>query len=94
MFMYCLLIIAHITWYIGYPGEMMSTIPPMPYAGMTAAPGFMPMMPTAAGMYATTTMAMPQGAQGPNGESEQLKEVDRVRSLFPETWLWMNTSIG
>ena len=32
---------------------------------------------------------------GPDGMKDQpLKEVERVRSFFPETWLWLNTSVG
>lgn len=26
--------------------------------------------------------------------SEPMREVDRVRNVFPETWLWTNASIG
>ena len=27
-------------------------------------------------------------------KDQPLKEVDRVRNFFPETWLWLNTSVG
>ena len=33
------------------------------------------------------------GVKGP-GNNSPLKEVERVRSQFPETWLWTNTSVG
>ena len=26
--------------------------------------------------------------------SGSLKKIDRVRSVFPETWLWTNTTVG
>ena len=28
------------------------------------------------------------------GQSQSLKEVERVRSEFPETWLWENATVG
>lgn len=28
------------------------------------------------------------------GSGPSLKQVDRVRSVFPETWLWYNTTTG
>ena len=34
-------------------------------------------------------MNMPDG-----GQSQPLTEVDRVRSDFPETWLWSNATVG
>ena len=34
-------------------------------------------------------VAVPQTTQ-----TQQLKDVSRVRSVFPETWLWTNATIG
>ena len=35
------------------------------------------------------------GAGTASGSSHtSLKQVDRVRSVFPETWLWSNTTTG
>lgn len=39
-------------------------------------------------------MAMTNGMAPNPAPSSQLKEVGRVRSVFPETWLWTNASIG
>ena len=36
---------------------------------------------------------IPAAGAGPNPNA-QLKQVDRVRNIFPETWLWNNYSIG
>ena len=33
------------------------------------------------------------GAQG-GGPNQPLQEVERVRSDFPETWLWSNATVG
>lgn len=40
--------------------------------------------------------AMPPGGMGESAKDGQqpLKEVERVRNLFPETWLWLNTTVG
>ncbi|KAK7463204.1 hypothetical protein BaRGS_00038213 [Batillaria attramentaria] len=35
---------------------------------------------------------MPNGMA--SGDRGPLKEVERVRNLFPETWLWLNTTVG
>ena len=45
---------------------------------------------------------MPQSALAPMHSAnvggvtggQSVKTVDRVRTLFPETWLWTNTSVG
>ena len=29
-----------------------------------------------------------------NNQDQPLKEVERVRSDFPETWLWENATVG
>ena len=29
-----------------------------------------------------------------NNQDQPLKEVERVRSEFPETWLWRNFTVG
>ena len=34
------------------------------------------------------------GAAPPQQATSQLKDVGRVRNVFPETWLWTNTSTG
>ena len=34
------------------------------------------------------------GTGGSQPNPSPLKSVDRVRSVFPETWLWSNASIG
>ena len=34
------------------------------------------------------------GGSGPVFKEPGLKEPERVRSEFPETWLWSDTSIG
>ena len=44
--------------------------------------------PDLGGMVAT---GMAGGHPPTNGG---LQKVDRVRSVFPETWLWTNTSVG
>ncbi|XP_067663567.1 CD109 antigen-like [Haliotis asinina] len=31
---------------------------------------------------------------GESGQSTPLKKVERVREIFPETWLWVNTTVG
>ena len=33
-------------------------------------------------------------ATGSSSSSSALKSVDRVRNVFPETWLWRNASVG
>lgn len=37
--------------------------------------------------------AIPKGQAG-GVSNGGLKKVDRVRSVFPETWLWCNSSVG
>ena len=32
--------------------------------------------------------------KGGSSPSSGLKQVDRVRSVFPETWLWSNSTVG
>ena len=40
-------------------------------------------------------MAMAGSAAGVDkGHSSSLQTVDRVRNVFPETWLWTNTTTG
>jgi hypothetical protein len=44
-------------------------------------------------------MMPPPGMHGPmtdesGGNSKPLQEVSRIRTLFPETWLWMNRTTG
>ena len=34
------------------------------------------------------------GSGSPFGHSQPLKHVGRIRTVFPETWLWSNTTIG
>lgn len=55
--------------------------PEMAFGGGTATGALAPMMPV--------NSMVPNPA--PNS---QLKEVGRVRSVFPETWLWSNATIG
>lgn len=57
--------------------------PDMAFAGGAMAP--MAPMPA---------MAMTNGMAPNPAPSSQLKEVGRVRTVFPETWLWTNASIG
>lgn len=59
-----------------------------PYAGPTPYPigGIAHFAPTAQPAVAFPNKK-PLGVQ-------PLKEVGRVRSFFPETWLWTNTTIG
>ena len=48
-------------------------------------------------MVSITAVTIPPALvpDGPDGMKDQpLKEVERVRSFFPETWLWLNTSVG
>jgi hypothetical protein len=55
------------------------------------------------GMVGTATGSIGTSGSGFSGHEvgrgeqhlqQPLKEVDRVRALFPETWLWTNVSIG
>lgn len=40
-------------------------------------------------------MQMASGMEVPTStNTEPLKEVGRVRNVFPETWLWTNSSVG
>jgi len=36
----------------------------------------------------------PLEANTAGGSGQPLQEVERVRSVFPETWLWSNASVG
>ena len=38
--------------------------------------------------------AVINGATGGATPNTALKQVDRVRSVFPETWLWSNSTVG
>ncbi|XP_022321696.2 CD109 antigen-like isoform X2 [Crassostrea virginica] len=56
-----------------------------------------PEMAFSGGMIAPGALApmMPVNSMVPNpAPNSQLKEVGRVRSVFPETWLWSNATIG
>lgn len=48
----------------------------------------------AGAMVPMPAMAMTNGMAPNPPPSSQLKEVGRVRSVFPETWLWTNASTG
>lgn len=37
---------------------------------------------------------MPVPAIGNTAVNSQQKSVDKIRSVFPETWLWGNSSVG
>ena len=56
-----------------------------------AAPTFAPML------FAHAANFMPQMGAGvetaQQSASSNLQEVDHVRSVFPETWLWSNTTL-
>lgn len=39
-------------------------------------------------------MPAPGMASMTGGQLPQQKSVDKIRSVFPETWLWSNTSVG
>ncbi|XP_052721975.1 CD109 antigen-like isoform X2 [Crassostrea angulata] len=60
---------------------------PLIYPEMAFGGAIAPMAPMPA-------MAMTNGMAPNPAPSSQLKEVGRVRSVFPETWLWTNASIG
>ncbi|KAK7492663.1 hypothetical protein BaRGS_00016142 [Batillaria attramentaria] len=53
---------------------------------------FMPMAAMGAGGV-MPPMAMPDTAGGGLPTPGGLQEVERVRNLFPETWLWTNASV-
>lgn len=38
--------------------------------------------------------AAPDPAPVPSGTSTKLASVDSIRNVFPETWLWTNSSVG
>nr|ADA77516.1 thioester-containing protein-E [Azumapecten farreri] len=61
----------------------------------TAVPGFgpMPEMAFGGGMAAGAGMA-PGMANGGMVGTSVLKEVETIRSDFPETWLWLNKTVG
>lgn len=64
-----------------------------PYPGGTYYPTYTPFVggtyPVANTPYAGGTYPPPKVVSVP-----QLKEVRHIRSLFPETWLWRNTTVG
>ncbi|KAJ8305154.1 hypothetical protein KUTeg_017289 [Tegillarca granosa] len=67
----------------GLPGTTALTpYIPTPVPGMTLAPGFLPTMPP----LAYQTFFRP--TQAP------LKKVEKMRTEFPETWLWINKTTG
>ena len=47
-----------------------------------------------AGGHALPSMAPGGGGPPSSSSGSALKTVDRVRNVFPETWLWSNTSVG
>jgi len=38
--------------------------------------------------------AMPPSAPEPVAATSSLASVDQIRNVFPETWLWTNSSVG
>ncbi|KAL5012796.1 hypothetical protein ScPMuIL_011347 [Solemya velum] len=69
------------------PGQ--TPMPPTPPAFMPTAQTLMP--PAGQTLIPGTTTTTPQTTKGP---STNLKPVERIRNLFPETWLWTNTTTG
>ncbi|XP_071088566.1 CD109 antigen-like [Haliotis cracherodii] len=69
--------------YTPYPGAT-------PYPGPTAYPlGGYTGYPTASPFLGISNYPTPY-----TGTGQPLKQVERVRKFFPETWLWTNTTIG
>lgn len=49
----------------------------------------------AGGFAAAAGGAMPGVAPAPNpASSSSLATVDKIRNVFPETWLWTNSTVG
>lgn len=68
---------------------MPPTPTPTPPAFMPTAQTLMP--PAGQTLIPGTTTTTPQTTKEP---STNLKPVERIRNLFPETWLWTNTTTG